>query len=57
VCCGNLRHAIHDVLLACGLTGLREQSSRISHISLGKFQAGEKHLTSNESVSVFYLPR
>ena len=48
----------HKVLLARGLIGLRQHSGRAGHISLGQFQAGEKHLTDNESVNhAIILPR
>ena len=54
----HFRQAMHKVLLACGLTGLCEQSGRASHIALGQFQAGKKHLTDNESVNhSIILPR
>jgi hypothetical protein len=44
-------------MLAHRLIGSRQDSGRGGGISVGKFQAGEKHLTGNDSVSVFYLPR
>jgi hypothetical protein len=44
-------------MLALELTCLSQDRARTVHISKGKFQAGEKHLTGNKSVSVFYLPR
>src|SRR6516162_8331224 len=53
-----LRHTRHKVLLAHGLSGLCEQSDRAIHISLGQFQAGEKHLTEHEAVKhAIKLPR
>ena len=36
----NPRQAIHEVLLADGLTGLSEQRGCASHITLGQLQAG-----------------
>ena len=39
------------MLLASRFAGLSEHSSRASHIALGQFQAGQKHLTKNEAVN------
>ena len=44
-------------MLMHGLTGSGYQGGRASHIALGEFQAGQKHLTGNDSVSVVDQPR
>src|SRR6266581_554700 len=49
----HFRDARHKVVLARGLSGLGEQSDPTGHISPGQFQAGEQHLTGNDSVCVF----
>jgi hypothetical protein len=50
VCGSNVSHPMDEAMLAHGLADLREQGGRAGHISLGKLQAGKKHLTENESV-------
>ena len=57
LCGSNLRHPMHEVMLARERFGLSQNSGRAGHISLGKFQAGEKHLTGSEGVDAFHLPR
>ena len=57
LCGSNLRNPIHEIMLACGLISLGEDSGRASHVSLREHQPGKKHFTENGSVSVYYLPR
>ena len=54
----NLRQAIHEVVLARGLTGLSEQRDCAGHIALGQLQAGKQYLTEHEAVNrSIILPR
>ncbi len=54
----NLGHALHEVMLAHGLLGLRQHGGRAGHIAPGQFQAGQEHLADNESVNhAVILPR
>jgi hypothetical protein len=53
----NLRHPKHEAMPAHERFGLIQNSGRAGHISLGKFQTGEKHLIRSEGVDAFHLSR
>ncbi len=53
----DLRYLLDERMLTCRVAGLCQNGGRTSHIFLGQFQTGEKQLTGNVSVRIFYLPR
>src|SRR6266480_466003 len=52
----NIRHPKHEAMPAHVRFGLIQNSGRTGHISLGKFQAGDKHPVRSEGIND-YLPR
>ena len=57
LCGSNIRHPKHEAMPAHERFGLIQNSGRAGHISLGKFQTGEKHLIRSEGVDAFHLLR
>src|SRR2546428_4678111 len=55
-CGSNIRHPKHEAMPAHERFGLIQSSGCAGHISLGKFQAGDKHPVRSEGVDD-YLPR